>query len=161
MAVDLLAELRKLLGMAEADTGDAADGIGEADVEGDEVEADEVDDLDSTTDDTVENDSPVDEDAPEAGTGDTNADEVAADDAEETMPDSEVSVAELRDALGKLGSENERLRNLVAELGGDAALGDDETEDVVEDEVDPEYDDEAAQKDLDEQERQIASLSRK
>ncbi len=148
---------QRILDFLAALDDDDSEGIGEAD-----VEAEETADLDAATDETDENDSPVDEDAPEAGTGDTNADEVAADDAEETMPDSEVSVAELRDALGKLASENERLRTLIAELGGDAALeGDDVAEDVVEDEADDEYDDEAAQADIDDQQKQIAMLGRK
>lgn len=159
MALDMLGELRKLLGRAEADTGEA-DGIGEADVDVPDVDVPDVDN-------TAENDAregDVVEDAPDAGTGDTNADEAAADDAEETMPDSEISVAELRDALAEAGAKIERLRAMVAELGGDPDDGDADAEETAEDvvdEVDDEYDDEAAQKDLDEQERQIAALARK
>ena len=80
----------------------------------------------------------------------------------ETLPESETSDTELRDSLVKLGAENEALRGenealrtRLAELGGDVELP------IVEEaeaEAEDEYDDEAAQADLDTQAAQIAAL---
>lgn len=97
-------------------------------------------------------------DAPDAGAGDENAEEVAADDADETLPASEVSLAELRDEVTRLAAENESLRNRIAELGGDSAADDVEADEAEEVEEEAHYDDEAAQADLDEQAAQIAAL---
>ena len=111
-------------------------------------------------------DGPDEADQPaEAGDGDTTADEAADDTEAETLPASEVSVAELRDALNVLGAENEALRTRIAELGGDAAMGDDDTnaddDDVSDDDVSDDgddYNDDKAAADIDKQKQEIAAL---
>ena len=143
--MDIMKALRELMSRAEAETDDT----------GEEM---------SPTDDTpTAIDGPDEADQPsEAGEGDSTADEAADDTEAETLPASEVSVAELRDALNVLGAENEALRTRIAELGGDAAMGDDMTDDDDDTDGDTDdeepYDDESATADIDKQKQEIAAL---
>ena len=150
--MDLLKALRDLLSKADAETPDMEDST--ADLEsaipesaGDETPIDGPDEADQPSD---------------AGDGDMTADEAADDTEAETLPASEVSDAELRDALNKLGAENETLRTRIAELGGDAELSetaDDVAESLDDDVTDvEEYDDEAATADIEKQKNEIAAL---
>lgn len=167
--MDILAELRKLLKMAEGNEPDdaTANGIGEAEhIDAAPAETPQGDGTAEPTEpaaDTPAADAPADADA-DAGAGVDNAAQEDADAAGETLPQSEVSEGELRDALNKLAAENETLRNRLAELAGDDALAAlDPTEaalDAVKDDPaeDAEYDEDAAQADVDDQLAAIAAL---
>lgn len=128
-----------------------------------------TDDADTTADGATDDggDEGIDEDIDESG--DDAGDGEDEEDDEDGLPESDVTVEQLRAALVKLGIENERLRTRLAELGGDAALttdlnADDDLdteaeEDADQDEVDEEeVDEETAQKDIDAQKDQIAKL---
>lgn len=174
--MDILAELRKLLKMAENNDPDdaTANGLGEAE-HIDATPAEPVTDPapetetpqggDGTPDaETAQPDAPSldggTEEAP-AGAGVTDAGQEDADANGETLPQSEVSESELRDSLNRLATENETLRNRIAELAGDAALDavDPTAALLAETEPDPaEYDEDAAQADVDEQLASIAAL---
>lgn len=138
MAVNLLEKLRELLTVADEEDEDQTpegDATDEADTENPDAAAD-----------------------PETAIAD-EADAVADDTENETLPDSEVSVAELRDALNVLAAENEALRTRIAELGGDTeveiAVAEAETDD---EDVEDAEDDESAQADIDRQKTEIAAL---
>ena len=155
--MDLLKALRALLSQADSETPAMEDTAA---------------DLEAATPDTEPGgdetaiDGPDEADQPsEAGEGDTTADEAADDTEAETLPASEVSDAELRDALNKLGAENESLRTRIAELGGDAELGDADDDDphtnADDDDVTDggdDYDDDKAAADIDKQKQEIAAL---
>jgi len=94
------------------------------------------------------------ENNPVAGAGVSTA-EGEEDDQSETIPGSEVSEAELRDSLTVLATENERLRTILADNGiaydDESAVEDGEAVTPVTDvDAEDDYDDEAAQADIDE-----------
>ena len=143
--------LRNLLTQADAEDGD---GIGEADENAeDSIRADDKPAPESSAFDGAEDSAQV----AEAGAGVTDVAEEDTAAQGETIPESEVSVAELRDSLVTLGTENERLRNMVVDLGGDPdteveiEAGDDEAESFY-------ADDDEAIADMDAQKKQIAEL---
>lgn len=147
----LLAALAKLLGIGD-DTADEPVLDAPEGEEGDSIR----DDAPPTDTADVVEDGAANVDA-EAGDGVDSAAEEDADAEGETLPDSEVSEAELRNSLNELGAENERLRVILTEAGIDfepseEVLDGDET---AADE-DDEYDDEAAEADIAEQKRLIA-----
>lgn len=124
-----------------------------------------TDDADTTANGATDGggDEGIDESGDDAGDGEDEEDD------EDGLPESDVTVEQLRASLVKLGIENERLRTRLAELGGDAALTTDlnadndldteAEEDADQDEVDEEeVDEETAQKDIDAQKDQIAKL---
>lgn len=148
MAVDLRAKLREFMDSLGADD-EAADEVETEAADTDAAEADAVDEVE------------------QAGDGADNAAEAEADDADETIPESEVNESQLRDSLNTLAAENESLRatnealrTRLAELGGESEVDADAVEvDEVEAEADDEpYDDEAATLDLEKQRAEIASL---
>lgn len=148
----ILAWLAQQLGLGGADDdGGAGEGgvTPEQGEEGADIRAD-----DAPTDDA--------ENIPDDGTGDGSDDAGSADDAgddagdsdgEETMPDSDAELAQLRDSITVIATENERLRTILTDNGIDFE-GEPEIEaaiDSVDSEADAEveYDDEAAQADID------------
>jgi hypothetical protein len=130
----------------------------------DDAPTGDADQIDDGATDGGGADEGIDEDIDESGDGDDSGDDSGVDEGdEEGLPESDVSVDQLRASLVKLGIENERLRTRLAELGGDAALTTDldadddldaDEDEVVEDEVD----EETAQADIDAQKAQIAKL---
>jgi len=140
----ILAALAKQLGLSDADGG-----AGEGDVTP-EAEA------------TPEGDAPN-LDAPQGEDGaDIRADDAPAPDAEnepeaeadETISESEVGEAELRDSLTVLATENERLRTILADNGiaydDESPVEDGEAVTPATDvDAEDDYDDEAAQADID------------
>lgn len=133
------------------------------------IEDDETGVADAVTDETATDakavtdplESPDIRDNSEPATGvdsETGGDESGDGEEGETLGGSEVSEAELRDSLVNLGAENERLRNMVIDLGGDPeAEPEIETEELDADTED-EYDDDAAEADIADQQKQIAAL---
>lgn len=80
---------------------------------------------------------------------------------EESIPDSEITVAELQATCERLGAENETLRNRIAELEGDIidTDADEPSEYDHVDDNDVNYSDDDAQTDIDAQIAAIAKLS--
>jgi hypothetical protein len=157
--MNLIEALRNLLSQAEADDGD---GIGETEEtapetgqDADSIRADDAPAPESSAFDGVEDSSQV----AEAGAGVTDAAEEGSDAQGETLPESEVATAELRESLVTLGTENERLRNMVVDLGGDPDAGSDIEEDADDEDSGSYYaDDDEAVADIDAQKKQIAEL---
>lgn len=147
----ILAWLAQQLGIG----GDADGGAGEGDVapEGDAPNLDAPEGEEGA--DIRPDDEPTPDAAnePVAGDGvDTPEGEEA--DETETIPGSEVSEAELRDALTVLATENERLRTILTENGiayeDDSPVEDGETVTPADDvDAEDDYDDDAAQADID------------
>lgn len=145
----VLARIREFLDSLGSE-GDGADLAAEQGEEGSDIRAD-----DAPTDDA--------ENIPDDGTGDGSDDAGAVDDAgddagnsdgEETLPDSEAELAQLRDSITVIATENERLRTILTDNGIDFE-GDPEIEAAIQGEADEvaeengEYDDETAQADID------------
>ena len=150
--MDIMKALRELLSRAEAETETVPNDGMSADAADTETMPPAIDGADEA------------DQGAEAGNGDSTADQAADDTEAETLPGSEVSESELRDALNTLGAENEALRTRIAELGGEAELGDNEPEadsDADDDDIDDDsddYDDDKATADIDKQKQEIAAL---
>jgi hypothetical protein len=136
---------------------DDIDDPGEAGIREGDAPTDEADQVEEVADGGAA-DEGIDEDVDESGDGD-DTDEDADSIEDDGLQDSAETVASLRASLIKLGTENERLRTRLAELGGDAALTTDlEVEDEVEEDEPDEQTDEEAQADIDSQLEQIEAL---
>lgn len=156
MAFDILGALRNLLSQADADGGpgeaDPIEAPGIRPTDPPTTEAEPVDPAAAPAEPATINDALE----PEAGAGVTDPAQNVEAETGETLPASEVSEAELRDSAVNLGTENERLRNLVIDLGGNP----DPEDEIIDPEADPapEYDDDAATADIAAQKAQIAAL---
>lgn len=154
----VLARIREFLDSLGSDGDEGTHGnepISEAQADADEAsEYADAPKADIRADDAPTDDA---ENLPDDGTGGSSDDAGAADDAtddgEKTMPDSEAELAQLRDSMTVIATENERLRTILTDNGIDfegepeieAAIDKTDAEDVP----DAEYDDEAAQADID------------
>lgn len=143
---ELLAKFAAFLGIGGDDDG----GAGEADVTADDTtDQDNLRNEDGPTDD-----ADVTADGATGDEGGNDADNVSddsGDDGEQTQTASDVELAELRDSMGVIAAENERLRTILTENGidfepaidvtdGDASAADADSDD--------DYDDEAATADI-------------
>lgn len=152
--MSVLSKIKEFLDTLSDD--EVGDGIGEPDLDGEQgIDGANIRPTDGPTDN-------ADEVATGATDGGGDADEAGeGNDAGDTAPESEIEASELRDSAQLLGAENERLRNLLLDAGIDP--DDTPLDDVVEDEAGAEpdeYDDDAAQADIDKQLADIEMLKK-
>lgn len=150
----VLARIREFLdslgGDGDEPNLDAPEGEAGADIRADNAPAGDAENI---PDDGTEGANSDGIEADDAGSADDAGDDAGDSDSEETMPDSDAELAQLRDSMTVIATENERLRTILTDNGIDFE-GEPEIEASIdsantEDDTDAEYDDEAAQTDID------------
>lgn len=144
---ELLAKFAAFLGIGAEDDG----GAGEGDVSADESTSTDQDNLRNEDDPTDDADNTADgATGDEGGSSDDAADD-NGDDGEQTQTASDVELAELRDSMTVIATENERLRTILTENGIDfepAIEVDDGDDTAAAADAGDEYDDDAATADI-------------